>query len=300
MNKIPVGQTIAFAYSFLFARIGAVVGIAGFPAVLTGVAGYLARIYATSHRADLEAGEPSVAGVYFLVSLSTLLVMIVASSIVAVGVTREVLEPQDRGMGFHVSLGQTEWRMFAANLRFFAGSGALFLLAAIISALAFVLAGVPLNAPERAEPTMAALLAGLISWFVFIYAFVTILRMGFLLPAVVVGETKSGLRRAFDLIKANFWRAFVVMAALGLPVFILLGAGELVLLRSALGPDFTSIPPAEFMERVGEAMEQKILVWQVFTAVLFVLASGLIYSGGAFAYRALVPAGREPRERVKE
>jgi hypothetical protein len=38
-------------------------------------------------------------------------------------------------------------------------------------------------------------------------------------------------------------------------------------------------------------MEAKLLPWQIFNAVVFVLGSGLIYSGTAFAYRARVESG---------
>ena len=55
MNKIPVGRTIIFAYAFLFRNIGTIVGIAWLPAVLTAAVGYLARTYAMSHRAELDA-----------------------------------------------------------------------------------------------------------------------------------------------------------------------------------------------------------------------------------------------------
>lgn len=288
MKKIPVGQTIAFAYRFLLSEIGAIVGIAWVPAVISSAVGYLAQIYVDLHKADIEAQIPQVMGVYLAVSLTTMLVAIFAASMVGVAITQHVLGQRKSGVIAYFAAGRSEWRMFAANIRYLVGAGALIGLAAMISVAAFLLAGVPLDAPEQMRPTAATILAVLISWFVFLYAFVTILRMGFLLPASIVVEEKGGLRRSHELTRGNFWRMFAVILALGVPILLLLMAGEAAVLRSALGPDAARLNPAEFLQRAGQAMEQKLLPWQVFTAVVFVLASGLMYGGSAFAYRALV------------
>ena len=58
------------------------------------------------------------------------------------------------------------------------------------------------------------------------------------------------------------------------------------MLRAALGPEFARMNPTEFMQRAGPAMEAKLLPWTIFTTVIFILGSGLIYSGAAYAYRA--------------
>src|SRR6185437_6211913 len=91
MKKIPVGQTIAFAYRFLLSEIGAIVGIAWVPAVISSAAGYLAQIYVDLHKADIEAQIPQVMGVYLAVSLTTMLVAIFAASMVGVAITQHVL-----------------------------------------------------------------------------------------------------------------------------------------------------------------------------------------------------------------
>jgi len=265
MKKIPVGQTIAFAYRFLISEIATIVGLTWIPALIAAVAGYFAQYYGISHSALLEAGDTQTGAAYLAITVASLAVM-----------------------GF-------------ASLRFMAGTTVLLALAAGITAFAFVLAGVPLNTPAQAQPTPAALLAGLISWVVFVYAFVTILRMGFLLPPVIVAEEKGGLRRAHDLTKGNFWRMFAVMLALGLPVLALLLAGEGVVLRSALGPNIANLSPAEFMDKAEQAMNEKLLPWTIFTTVVFILGSGLVFSGTAFAYRAVAEnSGELPALRRKQ
>jgi hypothetical protein len=52
--------------------------------------------------------------------------------------------------------------------------------------------------------------------------------------------------------------------------------------------------PTEFFQRAGQAMEAKLLPWTIFTTVIFILGSGLIYSGAAFAYRAAVGQAQQP------
>jgi len=302
MKKIPVGQTIAFAYRFLISEIATIVGLTWIPALIAAVAGYFAQYYGISHSALLEAGDTQTGAAYLAITVTSLAVMGFASAVVAVAITRQVLGQRAPGIVVaYFAAGRSEWRMFGASLRFMAGTTVLLALAAGITAFAFVLAGVPLNTPAQAQPTPAALLAGLISWVVFVYAFVTILRMGFLLPPVIVAEEKGGLRRAHDLTKGNFWRMFAVMLALGLPVLALLLAGEGVVLRSALGPNIANLSPAEFMDKAEQAMNEKLLPWTIFTTVVFILGSGLVFSGTAFAYRAVAEnSGELPALRRKQ
>ena len=301
MQKIPVGQTIAFAYRFLVTEIATIIGVSWLPAVLAAVVGYFAQFYAISHSALLEAGDMQTGAVYLAITVASLIVMVFASSVVAVAITRQVLKPRHSGIVVaYFAAGRSEWRMFAAGVRFMAGAFALLGIAAAVALLAFVLAGVPLQAPEQARPGPATFLAAIIFWVVFGYAVVTILRMGFLLPPTIVAEDKGGLRRSHDLTKGNFWRMFAVMLALGLPILILLLAGQGVVLRSALGPNMATLSPSEFMDKAEQAMNEKLLPWTIFTAVMFILGSGLMFSGAAFAYRAVAGAADEPPRSTRE
>lgn len=300
MKKIPVASTIASAYRFLITEIGTIVGIAWLPAVLSSAMSYFARLYESEHRALIDAGDGQAAGTYLVLSLASLIVVLFASSMVGVAITR-IAMGQERPPGtllLYFAAGRTEWRMFAANVRYLFGTGALLAFAVLITVVAFLLSGTPLEAPAQMRPTPATILAGLIAWAVFLYAGATILRMGFMLPATIVGEEKGGLRRSHELTKSNFWRVLAILLALGFPFVLLLLGGELVVLRSALGPDFTRMTPADFFQKAGEAMDAKLLPWQIFSAVIFILASGLIYSGAAFAYRAVAQPGSGPAKRL--
>lgn len=295
MKKIPVGTTIAFAYRFLITEIGTIVGIAWLPAVLSSAMSYIARAYAAEHQALLDAGDPQTAGTYLLLSLISLVVLLFAASMVGVAITRAAIA-QERPPGallLYFAVGHTEWRMFSANVRYLLGAGALLVLAALITVAAFFLSGTPLEPTAPIQPTAAMVLAGLISWAVLLYAGASIVRMGFLLPATIVREEKGGLRRSYELAKGNFWRILAILLALGLPILLLLLGGEIAVLRSALGPDFARMNPTEFFQKAGEAMDAKLLPWQAFSAMIFILASGLIYSGAAFAYGAIAEPPNE-------
>src|SRR5260221_10976820 len=193
MQKIPVGQTIAFAYHFLFARIGTIIGIAWLPAVLSSAVSYMITTYAAMHRAEFEAGDPQATGAYMIVSLLGLAVTIFMASVVAVAITRQVLGQGSSGVVLYFAAGRTEWRMLAANVRYLLALFPMIAFAATITILAFMLSGIPLDAPERIQPSAATILAGLISWVVFLCALATILRVGFLLPPSIVAEENGGL-----------------------------------------------------------------------------------------------------------
>src|SRR5258708_21617927 len=91
MQKIPVGQTIALAYHFLFARIGTIIGIAWLPAVLSSAVSYMISTYAAMHRAEFEAGDPRAAGGSIPVSLFGPVVAPFLTPVVAVAIPRRVL-----------------------------------------------------------------------------------------------------------------------------------------------------------------------------------------------------------------
>ena len=291
MNKIPIGDTIVFAYSFVFVHIGTIVGIAGIPAVLSAAIDYGVRNLAAAQRAALDAGDAGAVGLNLAVWLGGLIATIFLSSIATVGITRAALG-QRVERAVYLTVGRTEWRMFAAKLRFWLAVLALAALAGLIMVLAFSLAGIPLDAATpNGPPEPAVFLASLIAWVVIGYALATALRMGFLLPATVVVEDKGGLRRSYDLTRGNFWRLVAIALGLGAPIFVLVSVAAFAVLGSMLGGDSVQVleqaTMTDFIRRGELAVQQNLLAWEIFNAVIFILASGLIYSGSAYAYRAL-------------
>jgi hypothetical protein len=286
MHKIPVGQTIALAYRFLFLEIGTILGICWFPALLSSLASYLTALYAAMHAEQIQARELGPEIAYGFVSAMGIAITIFAASVMAVALTRHVLGRRATGVVAYFAVGPAEWRMFGAIVRYIAGSIFLIFVAITISALALNLAGVPVDSAGAVRVTAPNIIAVVIAWAAFIGAFIMMLRIGFFIPASIVAEEHGGLRRSFELTRGNVLRSLAVLAVLGAPVLFLLLGGEAVLLRSALGPALYRMPPAEFFERATQAMQQKLVPWEVFSAIIFVLGSALIYGGSALAYRA--------------
>jgi hypothetical protein len=289
MNKLPAGEVIAASYRFLFAHIGTVLAITGLPALLYAAADYGGHVYLAAHRAELDAADMRGQGLYFLVMAAGFIVAVFARAAAAVGIVREIFGWRVEGL--HFPLDRTAFRMFFATLRFWLASVALFALAFAVAALGLLLAGVPLNGTGEVTLTPASLIASLIAWTVLLYAGVTMLRMGFLLPAVVVAEKNGGLKRSHDLTTSNFWRVLLIAFVLVLPPTVLLIAGEAAVVGTAA---VTGTPEQDdlfrVMARAEEAISRQLVPWEIFNAVVFILYSGLTYSGAAYAYRTLTPA----------
>jgi hypothetical protein len=284
MNKIPVGKTVVFAYTFLFTRFGTVVGITALPALLAAAVDYLVRSYVVS------TGETqSAAGTNLLISFAGMAATIFIWAVTSVGITRAALEQPLGRNAYFFPVGMVEIRMFGAMVRFWLGVVVLLFLASLLSGLGLMLAGVPLDGSSDPEPSAALLVASLVTWAAFGYAVYTIVRMGFLLSPTVVCEDK-GLQRSNDLTRGNFWRIVAILLALILPILFLLSIVGAVILRAALGADYRQTIEGEGMEelmqRAEEAIAQNILLWEVFNVVIFVLAAGLIYGASAYAYQA--------------
>jgi hypothetical protein len=288
MKKLPVGKTVAFAYNFVISRFGVLFAITALPAVLAASVDYLVRSYGSNEE------TPSAGGTNLLIWLAGTVTTIFISSVATVGVTRAALGLPLEPNAYYFPVGALELRMFVAKLRFWIGVAVLLILSSLAASLAFMLAGVPLEGGAAVEPSAATLLAGLVTWAAFGYAILTIVRMGFLLSAVVVCEDKGGLQRSHDLARGNFWRIVAILLALAAPILLLTAIATLIILRTALGADYARALEQESMSelmRLGEeAVAQNLLVWEAFNAAVFVLASGLIYSASAYAYRALTEA----------
>jgi len=292
MHKIPVVRTIAFAYRFLIREIGIVLGICWLPAVMFSGANYFTRLYAIENSPALAVNDPQTEGGLLLLTVLSLAVTLYASSVVAVAITRQVIG-RERPPGvllLYFAAGRSEWRMLGTFILFMLAAVGLIVVGLIIANAAFLMAGTPLSAPEQIMPTPANISAWLVAWAAFLGAFVLIVQVGFLMPPAVVMEEKVGLRRALELAKGNVWRLVVIALALGFPILVLVAGAEAAIVQSALGPNAGSLSPIEFLDKAEQAMQQKMGAWQIFSAIMFILGSGLIYSGAAFAYRARTSA----------
>ena len=280
MNKIPVGQTVAFAYQFLFGRIGRILRVSWIAAVVTALVSFGTETYYQQHEAEFTAANLPAVGTYIALLLGGFLVVLFVSGVAAVGVTREAFGFSTGTSPIYFPLGRTEWRMFGANLRYALGLSALFILWWAVFWIGMRLAGVEIGAdmqPQDIEPTPAVSGALALSMALFAYVVVSAIRMGFFLVSTIVAETRGGVRRAHDLTRRNFWRVVAVLLSVLFPVVVLF-----VLRNAIIGVDTLTMTQRVAAQAIG--------------AIISILLSGLFYSAAAYAYQALVGNTRPPAQ----
>jgi hypothetical protein len=118
-------------------------------------------------------------------------------------------------------------------------------------------------------------------------------RLSFLLGPVVVAEHKISLFRAWELTKGNFWRIFVVLLAILIPLIAL----EIVVLWAVYGsslipPMHPGVTPEElkaFSEHQRQMMTNQQSWWFItypMGLLVSVIFYGIFTGASAFAYRA--------------
>lgn len=294
MNKIPVGKTIAEAYRFTFAQVERVIGVIWLPILILTVGGYfIMGPYLSAESAALN-GDLSQLGPAMASLFAFEIVSLVLTAVAGVAVTREILSPLQRPLFLRFSLGATEMRLAGA----YVGLIVLTILFVIAVILIAAVAGAALGALLPATPGLkgaeraigAGALIGVCFAPVLIYFLV---RLGFLVAPSVVIEGRFGIERSWQLTKGNFWRIVGISLAAALPILIVTGVVEFII----LGPDYFQHSMAVFGDRAQQASHSAAQI-RIVAAKLpflmglsFVLAPftyGLTFAAPAFAYRALI------------
>jgi len=299
MDKIPVGQTVARAYSFAFKDFLKILGVIWVPFVII-MAGTLAlgsqlkafNVALTTR--NFAALEPVLA---LLVPVYLIYFVFIAMQIV--GITQVALGKRQGSPYFYFSVGAPLWRLIGAYLLvillFVAAIFVVVFGAGIVAAIFTAVTGVT----KGAKPSGAtAIVLGLgvlvlapVIYCAFIYALV---RQTFLLTPVVIAEEKIGLRRAWSLGRGNFWRMFLIILALLVPFIIIEGIFLLGFMWHGLPPTAARGATPEQIQAWSEASTQRMLdYWYLVYPIYLVISVvfyGYICGAQSFAYRALVPA----------
>lgn len=286
MAKIPVGKTVAYAYSFAFGNILNILGVAWFPFLLIGVGGYfLLMPYITAVQQFLTTQDMGSLGTSLLLLPLFVLLVIVCMSMVTVEVVREALGLDPGRKFFYFSLDKPVWRLIGGYLL------AILVLIGLGIAGAIVL-GILAFIGGMVDATIAGLVSG-IGGAVLVCALLLIgVRLVFLLPAVVVAENHVSLKRGWHLTYGNFWRIVGVVLAIVIPIALVQSAIQ----WAVFGPEFmaTTIMPSD--EPAEVAAKLKVLQTQLQGALLImvpiwivvqIINLGLSAGAGAFAYRSL-------------
>jgi hypothetical protein len=274
VRRLPVLAVIRESYAFTFGHLGAIIGLIWLPMVIATVGDFfVTQHYGRQVSQAMAAGNPGAAGPAVLIQLGFFLVRLLLYAVMYVPVAQLALGQRQGGVVAHFAFGAREWRMFRALL----GLTVLFFIS--VMALTVLAAGAGAVTPQ----SLLSEVAGLLFLFGIVYVG---LRMGFLVPAIVVAEEGPALTRAWIVSAGNFWRLFaVLLGALG-PLLLLLG---LVLLMLIYGSLDTSKPPT--MEAVSAAASANLPLTMGAQFLVAPLLIGLFAGASVFSWRALSQNG---------
>jgi hypothetical protein len=286
MKKIPVGATIAHAYRFAFADFFTVLRSIWLPlAVQLGLSTLLIARFIPLLRA-IETHDPSFVSMLGPILLLYPIVLILFFAQFAV-VTKVALGLQPRIQLIDFPFRRDTWRLLGGFI--VAGLAVLAIMIAfamVAGLLGFVLGA--LGAGKTALLLMVAI-AILVGYGGAIFL---VFRFMFLLAPVNLAEQRLGIGRAWQLSHGNFWRSFLIVLAIILPVAV----AEYALIFAVIG-----LPPmphglsqqafeAARLEWNISLMQAMATYWYV-TMPLFLVVIVLYLGAGcaaqAFAYRKL-------------
>ena len=290
MNKIPVGATIAHAYRFAFRDCVKILRASWIALLLQSVLSFFITQRMAGVMVSIMTHDPSAigqVGPMLLIYPFALILFFVQLT----AITDLALNP-DRPVGiFNFPIGRPTWRMvgtFILATLAIAAIVVIFIIAAIVLGIVLKMAALP-----KAIAALAVLLGILIGYGGFIYI---VCRFYFLLAPIAIAEERIALSRAWNLTKGNFWRIFLIVLAIFIPVIVV----EYAVMFATIG-----LPPALPHGTGPEAMralQEAKLAWNLamFAAmqkywyaalplffVLMVFWLGTSCGAQVFAYRKL-------------
>ena len=290
MNKLPVGETIGFAYRFTFGQLGTIIGLIWAPMVVIAVLRFLpyglgdTTLSPEQNLAAFNAAQLRIV----LFGLASLFFY----ACVCVSVTQQALGLRKGGAIFHFAIGRTELRMWSA-----------FLLLTLI--LAMLMLGVFLATNGAvmllARSGNAVLAGGVMLGMLFagscliVFALV---RLSFLVAPVCVAEGTMGLERGWRLTRGNFWRISGILFVVTLPVVAVTVCAVLGLIGEDLSK-LVGVAPKLTQEVLQNRMQvilgrhMAMMIGIDLIAAPFLL--GLTLGASAFAYKTLASASPPPR-----
>lgn len=309
MNRIPVGQTIAQSYAFVFGRYFSLLEIIWLPYVLLGAANFLvmAQVMKGIATAAPETGHPDIFGAMQSMRLVWLVNLIALAffAIMLVGVAREALGERRKTRFVYLRLTMDELRAAGAIFFLFAMLYAVMFGVAMIGALlgAVAVAVLQANGGSVGQPGPAAGIAEIIA---IVAAFALVIgtavlyvgvRLSFLFLPVTLVEKRFGLWRSWELMRGNFWRAVAIGFAVTIPILLINGA----IFWFSMGPFVLGMmrhfgDPHAMTDQAQMFRSEMLAMW---TSMPYLWAAGLaaapiIYGlsavPGVFAWRAMMDA----------
>lgn len=290
MNRIPVGATIAHAYRFAFGDCLKILRASWIALALQFVLSFFMVQRMTGFMTSLMARDPSAIG-----QIGPLLLIypfaIILFLVQITAVTELALNPGKPVGLFNFPIGKPTWRMAGAFIIATLAIAA-FLLAFVIAVftLGFI---VKMAGLSKAVAAIAFLLVVLVGYGGVIYV---VCRFYFLLAPVTVAEERIALGRAWKLTSRNFWRIFLIILAIFVPVMI----AEYAVIFAAVGLP-PVLPHGTGLEAM-QALQHAKLAWNLamfaaiqkywylalpFFVALIIFWLGTSCAAQVFAYRKL-------------
>ena len=282
MTKIPVGETVRFAYRFTFSQLGTIIGLIWLPMVAIALLEFLP--YAMGDAGLRADQDPNAVGAAALRNIVFWLVSVLFYAMVNVAVVQQALGLRSGTALMHFALGRAEFRMWGASLLFLAIMFALcagLLLAVIATGMIMQALGSKVFA---AIAVSAIFLAGVC------IVFVSLVRLGFLLVPATVAEEKVSFERNWLLTAGNFWRITAILFLVTLPTAVVLMTAALALMGKefdALGQIASRISVEAFMERYRMILSAHASTMIGINLILAPFTFGLTIGAAAAGYKAV-------------
>jgi hypothetical protein len=289
MNRIPVGETIRFAYDFTFRELGTIIGLIWVPMVGIAVLAFLP--YAMGDMVRSPDINPTAAGAIALRGIVFWMLNMLLSACISVAVMRQALGLRTGPALVHLSVGRAELRVWGATLLLLGIVLVLafgLALAVIVSAVAMGVAG------SKAATAAVAVVVGLVGTCALLYA---LTRLGFLLVPITVKEEKISFERGWTLTNGNFWRITAVLFVVTLPTAILFMSAFVYLLGPemiALWPQAQHLGQEALADKIQAIVNSHIATMLGIQLIIAPFSVGLVSGASAFAYKALTSAAAVP------
>ncbi|MGH6871312.1 MAG: hypothetical protein ACREHE_07385 [Rhizomicrobium sp.] len=288
MNKIPVGKTIKYAYTFTFENLGAIIGLIWIPTVLITVGGFFAETsFGTAIVSAMRENRPAVAGQAMISLLAWYFVSLLLTAVASAAVSRQALGLRKGPAVAHFALGPAEFRVFGAELALFGVLLALAIpyLAVLSSVVTYIEAG-------GAAATISSFVAAALAVGGICLMLLVVVRLSFLLVPATIAENAVALARSWALTRGNFWRIVAVGLCTFGPIVLVLAAGEYAI----LGPHYFELSmststDAAVQAKIAAEQTQIVMDHLPMSFGLSLLMApfyfGLLLAPSAYAYRAL-------------
>ena len=303
MNKIPLERTLVGAYRFLFTKIISIVGtlwlpIVVFCALIGGLVWFsVPHEWFTGHFPQFNDKHPDPAAVLavlrpLLICYPLIIVIaLVMASMMFVGLMRHALGQKKTMTFIYFSLGADVWRLLLAFILLYV----VLIVLAIALVAVFILVSV-FAAPmvPHGQALAIKIVLGIVECLFFFYA---VFRLFFFLPAVVVAEKRIGLGRAWSLGGGNFWRIFLTILLIVIPI----GFVAAIVMQMTVMPAFMSLaltmphdPKPEHIAAVFRTMFSVMPAIFVIGIIQRIITMGLMAGAMGTAYNAVTEAPAVP------